>query len=104
MILFDTFGFLPLIGLLLLLLVVVPYLILRAIQRSDGWIEMPEERFWEFVAKQAPLDVFVTLLGTLLKRSCYVYAHQGVVLYTWSRPTTLPAGVTETLTFEIRAT
>jgi len=85
----------------LFLVFIAGIFVLRLIQRSDGWIEVPEQIFWEFVARHSPADVFVVLKGTLLKRSCYVYAHHGIVLYTWSRPTTLPAGITETLTFEL---
>lgn len=49
--------------------------ILRLIQRSDGWIEMPEHLFWEFVAKHTPAPVFVVPRGLVLKRSCYVFAY-----------------------------
>lgn len=88
----------------LLLACVGGVLVLRVIQGSNGWIEMPEDIFWRFVATHAPADVLVVLRGTLFKRSCYVYAHHGLVLFTWSRPVTSPAGVTETLTFELQRT
>jgi hypothetical protein len=94
-----TSGFFPLV-----LAFFAGVFLLRLVQRSDGWIEMPEQLFWDLIAKNAPTDVFVVLRGTFFKRSCYVFANQGIVFFTWSRPTNLPAGITETLTFELRST
>jgi len=88
----------------LIILFIAVMFLFRTIQRSDGWIEMPEFLFWEFVGKHAPAGVFVVLRGTFLKQSCHVFAHQGIVLFTRSRTTHLPAGVTETLTFELQET
>lgn len=73
-------------------LVFVTITVLR-LNRSQGQIPLPAEKFWSFVRSQEKPVVLLTTRGYLIKRMCYVFPYQGVLFCTDARGTEAPAGV-----------